>query len=190
MKRRPHGVNLDDGVALSTDDEFRILFVDARPDTRSLLRGWLADDEQEAMLFGGQIGTGKTTILNEVLRSHPQAPIIRMRFDTDCIDASEGGFVLLVLGQLLRACLEWGIQTDGCGVAVGDFAALGRSDWAGIRDVLTTPPANLTIANQLREVAGMVTPNGEQVRRACGQLLDRLAVRVKRSPLLVADGVG
>ena len=189
MKRRPHGVNLDDGLALSTEDEFHLLFVDGRPETRSVLQEWLADDEQGAILFGGQIGTGKTTILNAVLRTNPQTAIIRMRFDTDCIDASEGGYVLLVLGQVLRVCLEYHVRPDGCGVAIRDFADLGRSSWSGIAEALTRLPKDLTIAYQLREIAGHVTPISEQVRRACGKLLDRLAVRIGQSPVLVADGV-
>jgi len=189
MKRRPHGVNLDDGVALSTDDEFRLLFVDGRPETRSVLQEWLADDEQEAILFGGQIGTGKTTLLNEVLRAQPTLPIIRMRFDTDCIDASEGGYSMLMLGQILRASLARDVDVDRCGVAQGDFAALGRGDWAGIAETLATPPGNLETANRLRDVALVVTPNSDQVRRACGELLDRLVARLERPPILVADGV-
>ena len=76
MKRRQHGVNLDDGVALSTDEEFGLLFVDGRPEARSTLQGWLAEDTQEAILFGGQIGTGKTTLLNEVLRAHLDALVM------------------------------------------------------------------------------------------------------------------
>lgn len=36
MKRRPFGgVNLDDGVALASDEEFALLFVDARPEARA-----------------------------------------------------------------------------------------------------------------------------------------------------------
>ena len=189
MKRRPHGVNLDDGVALSTDDEFRLLFVNGRPETRSVLHEWLADDEQEAILFGGQIGTGKTTLLNEVLRAQPTLPIIRIRFDTDCIDASEGGYSMLILGQILRACLARDVGVEGCGVAQSDFAALGRDNWAGIAEILATPPGNLETANRLRGVALLVTPNSEQVRRACDELLDRLAARLERPPVLVADGV-
>jgi hypothetical protein len=189
MKRRLHGVNLDDGVALSTEDEFRLLFVDGRPETRSVLQGWLTDDEPEAILFGGQIGTGKTTLLNEVLRAQPTLPIIRMRFDTDCIDASEGGYSMLMLGQILRACLARDVDVEGCGVAQSDLASLGRGDWAGIVETLATPPGNLETGNRLRAVALLVTPNSEQVRRACGALLDRLAARLEHPPILVADGV-
>jgi len=189
MNRRSHGVNLDDGVALFTDEDFRLLFVDGRPDTRSALQGWLADDEQGAILFGGQIGMGKTTLLNEVLRAYLEAPVIRMRFDTDCIDATEGGYVLMLFGQVLGACLKYDVETDGCGVALEDFATLGKSDWPGIAEVLTKQPASMATANKLRDCAVLTTPNGALVRRASGQLLNRLAEHLKRQPILVADGV-
>jgi hypothetical protein len=189
MKRRSYGVNLDDGVALASDEEFGLLFVDARPEARAALQGWLADDGQEAILFGGQIGTGKTTLLNEVLRAYPDATVIRMRFDTDCIDATEGGYVLLVLGQVLQTCLARGVPTDGCGLVIGDFAPLDCPDWTALARALTTPPTSLVMADRLRQFAAQVTPNGDHVRRACGELLDRLARQLNRNPILVADGV-
>jgi hypothetical protein len=189
MKRRQHGVNLDDGVALSTDEEFGLLFVNSRPEARSTLQGWLAEDDQKAMLFGGQIGTGKTTLLNEVLRAHLDALAIRIRFDTDYIDATEGGYVLLVLGQVLRACVDRGIDPSGCGITIGDFGALGLSDWGELSDALTNSPENLAVANQLRDMAAKMTPSAEHVRRSVGELLDRLTASVGRRPILVADGV-
>ncbi len=96
---------------------------------------------------------------------------------------------MLMLGQILRACLARGVAVDGCGVAQSDFAALGRSEWAGIAETLAMPPRNLETANQLRGVAFLLTTNSEQVRRACGELLGRLAARLERPPILVADGV-
>lgn len=189
MKRRSHGVNLDDGVALSTDEEFQLLFVDGRPEVRSTLQRWLADDEQDSMLFGGQIGTGKTTLLNEVLRTHPGALIIRIRFDTDCIDATDGGYVQLLLGQVLQACLDNGVSTDGCGIVLKDLAPLDRTDWRGVAHALTHPPDTLAQAARLRENANVLTDNSELVRRAVNVLLKRLAESAKRRPVLVADGV-
>ena len=189
MKRRPYGVNLDDGVALASEEEFGLLFVNARPEALATLQEWLANDEQEAILFGGQIGTGKTTLLNEVLRAGPDAPVIRMRFDTDCIDATDGGYALLVLGKVLQACLARGVPTDGCGVETADFAPLGCPDWTALAQALTSPPASLAMADRLRLFAAQVTPNGDHVRRACGDLLERLALHLKRPPVLIADGV-
>jgi len=189
MKRRPHGVNLDDGTALASDEEFSLLFVDFRPDVRAALQGWLAEDGQEPILFGGQIGTGKTTLLNEVLRTRPDAPPIRMKFDTDSIDSTDGGYVLLMLGQILNACLKHGVSPDGCGLTIADFAPLECPDWPAVAQALTNPPATLAMSDRLRQFAAQVTPNGDHMRRACGELLDRLARKLSRSPLLVADGV-
>jgi len=189
VNRRSHGVNLDDGVALSTDEEFQLLFVDGRPEVRSTLQGWLADDTQDSMLFGGQIGTGKTTLLNEVLRTQPDALIIRTRFDTDCIDASEGGYVQLLFGQVLQACLSNGVSPDGCGIVIKDLVPLDRTDWRGMAHVLTHPPETLAQATRLRENATVLTSNSELVRRAVNMLLERLADSIKRRPVLVADGV-
>jgi len=190
MKRRPYGgVNLDDGVALATDEEFGLLFVDVRPDVRAALQGWIAEDGQEAILFGGQIGTGKTTLLNGVLRGYADPAVIRMRFDTACIDATDGGYVLLLLGQVLNSCLAYGVSADGCGLAIADFAPLECPNWATLARVLTIPPESLAIADRLRQFAAQVTPNGDHVRRACGALLDRLARQLNRNPILVADGV-
>jgi len=86
VKRREYGINLDDGVALSTEEEFRLLYVPCNPDVTACLQGWFADDTQESLLLGGQIGSGKTTLLKEVSRSFIDAQIITVRFDTDPID--------------------------------------------------------------------------------------------------------
>ena len=80
MKRREYGINLDDGVALSTEEEFRLLYVPCNPDETARLQEWFADDTQEPLLLGGQIGSGKTTILNEVSRSFNDAQIFSVGF--------------------------------------------------------------------------------------------------------------
>ncbi len=189
MKRRPHGVNLDDGTALATAEEFDLLFVDVRPDVRAALQGWLAEDGQEAILLGGQIGTGKTTLLNEVLRSLPDAPVIRIRFDTDCIDATDGGYVLLMLGQILAACLDHDVPLDDCGLTPDDFAPLDCADWPSISRLLTNPPPRLAVAEALYRFAARTTPVAGHIRRASGVLLNRIAEQLGRQPILVADGV-
>ena len=51
MKRREYGINLDDGVALSTEEEFRLLYVPCNPDETARLQGWFADDTQESLLM-------------------------------------------------------------------------------------------------------------------------------------------
>ena len=95
MKRREYGINLDDGVALSTEEGFRLLYVSCNPDETTCLQGWFADDTQKAVLLGGQIGSGKTTLIKEVSRSFIDAQVITVRFDTDPIEPTEGGYCKL-----------------------------------------------------------------------------------------------
>ena len=60
MKRNKYGINLDEGIALSSEEEFEILFIESDCDCETRLVDWIQMGEQP-LLFGGQIGCGKTT---------------------------------------------------------------------------------------------------------------------------------
>ena len=84
MKRREYGVNLDDGVALSTAEEFRLLYVPCNPDETDRLQEWFADDTQEPRLLESKIGTGKflcepkraSEVSDEVVQSKADAAAV------------------------------------------------------------------------------------------------------------------
>lgn len=189
MKRREHGINLDDGVPLSTDEEFRLRYVPCNPDITSTLQGWFSDDTQESLLLGGQIGSGKTTLLKEVSRSFIDAQIITVRFDTDPIEPSEGGYCMLFLGRTLQACLKAGVGVDGCGIALSDFPSIDADSWHVFADKTTSWPSNLQEAGRLRDACAVMSENAGLVRKACGELLDRLRDITSREPTIIAEGI-
>ena len=189
MKRREYGVNLDDGVALSTEEEFRLLYVPCNPDETACLQGWFADDTQESLMLGGQIGSGKTTLLKEVSRSFIDAQIITVRFDTDPIEPSEGGYSMLLFGRILQVCLKAGVEVDGCGIALSDFPSIDADSWHAFVDKTTSWPSNLQEAGRLRNVCAVMSENARLVRKACGQLLNRLRDITSREPIIIAEGI-
>lgn len=189
MKRREYGVNLDDGVALSTEEEFRLLYVPCNPDETACLQGWFADDTQESLMLGGQIGSGKTTLLKEVSRSFIDAQIITVRFDTDPIEPSEGGYSMLLFGRILQVCLKAGVEVDGCGIALSDFPSIDADSWHAFVDKTTSWPSNLQEAGRLRDVCAVMSENARLVRKACGQLLNRLRDITSREPIIIAEGI-
>jgi hypothetical protein len=189
VKRREYGINLDDGVALSTEEEFRLLYVHCNPDETACLQGWFADDTQESLLLGGQIGSGKTTLLKEVSRSSIDAQIITVRFDTDPIEPTEGGFCMLLLGRTLQACLKVRVEVDGCGIVLSDFPSIDADTWRAFADKTTSWPLNLQEAGRLRDVCGVMSENTGLVRKACGRLLDRLRNITSREPIIIAEGI-
>jgi hypothetical protein len=189
MKRREYGINLDDGVALSTEEEFRLLYVPCNPDETSCLQGWFADDTQESLLLGGQIGSGKTTLLKEVSRSFIGTHMITVLFDTDPIEPSEGGYCMLLLGRTLQVCLKAGVEVDGCGIVLSDFPSIGADSWAAFTDAIITWPSNLREAERLRDACAIMSQNAELVRKTCGELLDRLRDITSREPTIIAEGI-
>jgi len=189
VKRREYGINLDDGVALSTDEEFRLLYVPCNPDETTCLQGWFADDTQEPLLLGGQIGSGKTTLLREVSRSFIDSHIITVSFDTDPIEPSEGGYSMLLFGRILQACLKAGVEIDGCGIVLSDFPSINADSWHAFADKTTFWPSNLQEAERLRDVCAVMSENARLVRKACGQLLNRLRELTSREPIIIAEGI-
>ena len=189
MKRREYGLNLDDGVALSTDEEFRLLYVPCNPDETACLQGWFSDDTQESLMLGGQIGSGKTTLIKEVSRSFIAAHVITVRFDTEPIEALEGGYCLLLFGRILQACLKAGVEVDGCGIVLSDFPSIGADSWHALAEKATSWPSNLKEAGRLQEACAVMSENAGLVRKACGQMLDRLRDMISREPVIVAEGI-
>ena len=189
MKRREYGINLDDGVALSTDEEFLLLYVPCNPDETACLQAWFADDTQESLLLGGQIGSGKTTLIKEVSRSFMGAQVITVRFDTDPIEPTEGGYCMLLFGQILRACLEAEVKVDGSGIALSDFPSIGADSWRVFADKATSWPSSLQEAGRLHDACAVMSENAGLVRKACGQLLDRLRDATSREPTIIAEGI-
>jgi hypothetical protein len=189
VKRREYGVNLDDGTALSTEEELRLLYVPCNPDVTACLQGWFADDRQESLLFGGQIGSGKTTLLKEVSRSFMDAQIITVRFDTDPIEALEGGYCMLLFGRILQVCLKVGIEVDGSGIALSDFPSIDADSWRAFADITTSWPSNLKEAGRLRDACTVMSEYARHVRKACGELLDRLRDNTSQEPTIIAEGI-
>lgn len=189
MKRREYGVNLDDGVALSTDEEFNLLYVPCNPDETTCLKEWFSDDTQKSLLLGGQIGSGKTTLLKEVSRSFIDTNIITLRFDIDPIEASEGGYCMHLFGLIMKACLKVGVEVDGSGIALSDFPSIDANSWCAFVDKTTSWPSNLQEAQRLRNACAVMSENAELVRKASGELLNRLREITSREPTIIAEGV-
>ena len=189
MKRREYGINLDDGVALSSEEEFRLFYVPCNPDETECLRAWFTSDMRESLLLGGQIGSGKTTLIREVSRSFVGAHVVKVSFDTDPIEPTDGGYSMLLFGRIVQACLRAGVEVEGAGISPTDFPSLDVGSWDDFKDKMVTWPANLRDAEILRDFCRVIAENTKLVREACGQLLDRLRNATSREPVIIAEGI-
>lgn len=189
MKRRPHGVNLDDGSALSSAEDFDRLFVAGRTEEDERLREWLADPEAAALIVAGQIGTGKTTLLNNLLRQATESSVVRVEFDQVPLEETLGAFLGVLFGALVKEALRLGCRCNALGVALSDFGLPGRASWERISNLLLAAPASLAKASQVRSIYAVFGQNEHQGKRGCARLIELIKTKTGVWPAIIAEGV-
>ncbi len=114
MKRNRFGINVDEGLALSTAEEFKLLYVDTHTEAEDKLSEWLENGEQSILLWG-QIGCGKTTLIDYVFSKCDKKPEITFHFDRDSINISSKdcwSIVFIALFEYLLSEEQTGIIPD------------------------------------------------------------------------------
>ena len=105
MQRSTFGINLDQGVALTSPIEFDQLFVDAESEAKIKLLEWLQTGEQPA-LFGGQIGSGKTTLIEYAFFKSKIQPDMIFHFDRDTLNISPSDSWSIVFIEVFQYLAE------------------------------------------------------------------------------------
>jgi hypothetical protein len=189
MKRRPYGVNLDDGVELSSAEDFDRLYVSARPEEESLLHEWMTAPRSEALILSGQIGSGKTTLLNGLLRRVSHLGIMRVDFDQVPLEETQGAFTAVLFASLLKKALALGCSCDGLGIALSDFGECITGRWEALRDLLLLVPPSIARTRRVRAAYNLFDENPRQGLRACAALIDRIKKKISMMLSIIAEGV-
>jgi len=102
MPINKRGMTIDLGYPLSEAD-MEDLFVDLFPELKYRFVEWLKDiTNVRPMMLAGQIGTGKTTLINQVFLESGIEPDLQLSFDKADFDVSIGGFLGYVFFQTLK----------------------------------------------------------------------------------------
>jgi hypothetical protein len=101
MKRNSFGINLDEGIALTTEKEFELLYVETHPEERAKLSDWLKTGNKP-LILGGQIGCGKTTLIQQVFKSENKKPDLVFHFDKNSLDLSVFDAWLIILIEIFE----------------------------------------------------------------------------------------
>lgn len=88
MKRNKFGINIDEGIPLIKPEEISKLYIEDDHNCEKELSNWLTQEDSKALMFGGQIGTGKTTIINAAFNKSTIYPDITFHFDRSSLDIS------------------------------------------------------------------------------------------------------
>lgn len=101
MKRNQYGLNLDEGIALTSKEEFDQLYLESDSEVENRLVYWIKNSSS-SVIFGGQIGCGKTTTIEHALRISEKSPDIICHFDRNHINPSPLDTWLIVFAEVAR----------------------------------------------------------------------------------------
>lgn len=129
MKRNKFGINIDEGIALETSEEFNQLYVDVASVAEKQLSTWLQHGKK-SVLFGGQIGCGKTTLIEYVFQNTKVRPDLTFHFDRKSLNLSSIDSWLIIFCEIFKKYAELNIL-DAKGIPVNIKKILGNSqtDW-------------------------------------------------------------
>jgi len=101
MDRNKFGINVDEGVALSSEQEFQLLYIEPDFDAKNILQNWLSNGDKPALL-GGQIGCGKTTLIDYSFYQSQIKPDLTFYFDKESLNLSPIDSWSIIFSELFR----------------------------------------------------------------------------------------
>ncbi|MBI2926037.1 MAG: hypothetical protein HYY24_10065 [Verrucomicrobia bacterium] len=185
--RHPFGTNLDSGIPLTSEEDFRLLFVECQSDSRRRLTEWLTAGSGPLLLCG-QIGSGKTTLLAKCLLDTGQRPNVEIRFDCDVIRQTAGGFWRAVLLAISEAAARSGVDFSFSRLPK-ELAGLESGDWDGLMAAMAPRVDSVAHAERRRQIEDALEATLEVTVGTVTKLLQSLHAKAGRPPIVLATGL-
>ena len=186
MAINKRGMTIDLGYPLSEAD-MEDLFVDLFPELKDRCVEWLKDEKSiRPMMLAGQIGTGKTTLINQVFLESGIKPDVQLSFDKDDFDVSIGGFLGYVFFQTLKTLHRLKIDVRKWGNDLSK--ATGVSLDETIAAFFFQEPG--TQADIMRKIVLNIFEDQEDdYKTKLAEMLKTLSDMIGRPPLIFCEGI-
>jgi hypothetical protein len=190
MKRNRYGINFDLGVPLQTEEEFELLYVDIYSTQKKRLIQWINEKEESPVIVAGQIGTGKTTLIEKAFQDASTPWDIKISVDTKVPLYERGAFWGVFLGKLLAfAQLK--------NVPLGNFNL--SKDLIGIKynkkglskliNELTVEASSAADFKSKKRLFDIVEKELDFIKSQIGKIIDMVEKRLDRKLFLFIEGI-
>jgi hypothetical protein len=187
MKRNRFGINLDEGIPLSSQRDFELLYVDCFNDVSNRLHEWI-DRGDKPLVFGGQIGSGKSTLISRVFNDSTQKPDVEIRFDEDTLNKDAGDFWGITLAEFIKSALEHHIELTFSALPE-ELGGYGPGDWKSLLNGLCPPGFSMERFSIKKKIRQKIAGNREYIGKTTIEIGRRLQARLKRPFFILASGV-
>lgn len=189
MKRNRSGMNLDEGVALTSQEEFELLYLETESEIETRLANWI-NHGNGSIIFGGQIGCGKTTAIERAIRLADKQPDITCHFDRNHINPSPLDTWLILFAEIARFSANNDLKVIA-NILPGIQAILGDNpqQWdESLAQVLLTTYSPSALEKH-REFKAILAPLLDNLPAALRTVIQEHEKKLGRSLFILASGV-
>jgi energy-coupling factor transporter ATP-binding protein EcfA2 len=187
MQRNRSGINFDLGLPLESEWELQNLYIPVQKQLLSKLEYWLKY-EGEAIFVGGQIGSGKSTLIQNLWHTSGIRPDMEFHFDREGSNLSLGDFWRIILAELIKKALDFDADLSVLRLPE-ELAGLGYQKWQKLLDILRPPKISLKLYSKRKSVQDKIAEMPGFIEEACSYLLKSIKTKITRNPILFASGV-
>jgi hypothetical protein len=188
MERHRFGTNLDAGIPLSSEVDFELLYVSCFDGIVSNLADWIKDDSTIPLMVGGQIGSGKSTLINKVFRDSATLPDVSLHFDRESLNLGAGDFWTIILTGLIKCALHHKIDLSFSPLP-SELGQYSKNDWRGLLRVLSPSSFSMKAFADRTDFYEKIGENSAYIRQVIVEIGNRLEEKLHRSLLIFASGL-
>ena len=189
MKRNRFGINLDERIPLSSKDDFQILYVPCFSHISDQLKDWIENyTDKHPLMFGGQIGSGKSTLIVKSFLESSRKPDITFHFDTEGLNLDVGDFLSITLAGFIKKSIEHNIDLSFSELPLELFK-LSKNDWRGVIQLLCPEEFSLKSFDSKISARKKILEYSEYIKNIINKIGDQIEYKINSHLLILASGI-
>ncbi len=181
-------MNLDEGLAL-TEESLDKLYVSCFKDDSRKIIEWLKDDIIETpLLFGGQIGSGKSTLITKLFSVNNLKPDITLKFDKEGLNLDEGDFLSIILSGFIRKAIKLSLDLSFSKLP-SELFKLSTDDWQGVVNRLYPKMFSLELFEKKIQTRKTIAKHNKYIIEVISKIGAVLKSKAKSPLFIFASGI-
>ena len=188
MKLNRFGINLDEGIPLNKES-LEKLYVHCFDETVSKITDWIKDNKTETpLLFGGQIGAGKSTLMTKIFSDNNLKPDITLKFDKEGLNLDEGDFLSIILVGFVKRAIDQGLNLSFSKLPSEVFG-LTDEDWQGLLSILHPDTFSLKIFENKIAARKIIAKHADYIIKVIYGIGEELKNQAESPIFIFASGI-
>jgi hypothetical protein len=190
MKRNRNGINFDLGMPLKSPEEFELLYVELYPEQKQRLIHWIEDEDEDSIIVAGQIGTGKTTLIEKAFRETAIKWDVHIKLDEEVALYVRGAFWGVFLGKVIALAQKKKCDTTPFGLAEDLLGIKPSADSLNqLVRALCDNPKTIADFHRKKKLYHLIDENIEIIQRQAGDIIKLVEKKMKRKLFVFAEGI-